>query len=118
MNDIIKKQLEAVEKADLSNYDASTNTYHIPKRKDIKVEEDSCYLIYLKDTFFANEVLKVNWNNGSVPSYRYLKIDVAKVMAKMIKVVSVAYDEKTNQDISYFWSGWLNLDDVTVIKKL
>ena len=30
------------------------------KRKDIKIEEDCCYLIHLKDTIFRNETLKVN----------------------------------------------------------
>lgn len=60
MNEIIEKQLKAVERADLTKFDAETNTYFIPKRQDIKLEEDHCYLINLKDSFFKNETVKVN----------------------------------------------------------
>lgn len=117
-NEIIKRELKKVEKADIRNYNSETNTYFIPKRNDIKIEIDSCYLVHLKDSTFNNNVLKFNWNNGSMPKYDYLKIDVVKIMAKMIKVVGVGYDNSTNTDISYFWNGWLNLEDLEVIKKL
>ena len=36
----------------------------------------------------------------------------------MIKVVGVGYDAETNQDVSYFWSGWLTLEDIDVIQKI
>lgn len=39
-------------------------------------------------------------------------------MAKMIKVVAVGFDNETQSDISYFWSGWLTLDEIEVLKKL
>ena len=118
VNELIEKELKKVEKADLTNFNSETNTYFIPKRKDIKIEEDCCYLVHLKDTLFKNETLKVNWNNNSLPTYKYLKIDVSKIMAKMIKVVGVGYDAETNQDVSYFWSGWLTLEDIDVIQKI
>ena len=118
VNELIERELKKVEKADLSNFNSETNTYFIPKRKDIKIEEDCCYLIHLKDTIFRNETLKVNWNNGSLPIYNYLKIDVSKIMAKMIKVVAVGFDNETQTDISYFWSGWLTTDEIEVIKKI
>lgn len=57
---LIEKELKKVEKADLSNFDPLTNTYIIKKRKDIKIEEDNCYLIYLKDSLFSNDVVKIN----------------------------------------------------------
>ncbi len=60
VNDLIEKELKKVEKADLSNFNPETNTYIIPKRKDIKIEEDNCYLVHLKDTLFSNETLRVN----------------------------------------------------------
>ena len=118
VNELIEKELKKVEKADLTNFNPETNTYLIPKRKDIKVEEDCCYLVRLKDTIFTNETLKVNWNNGSLPTYKYLKIDVSKMLPKMIKVVAVGFDNETQKDISYFWSGWLTLDEIEVIKKI
>lgn len=118
VNQLIEKELKKVEKADLTHFDPATNTYFIPKRKDIKIEEDHCYLIHLKDSIFNNTTLKVNWNNGSLPSYNYLKVDVSKVMSKMIKVVGVGFDFEKQEDLSYFWSGWLTTDEIEVIKKL
>ena len=118
VNDLIEKELKKVEKADLTHFNSETNTYFIPKRKDIKIEEDCCYLVRLKDTIFSNETLKVNWNNGSLPTYNYLKIDVSKMLPKMIKVVAVGFDNETQTDIAYFWSGWLTLDEIEVIKKI
>lgn len=118
VSEIIKKELQKVEKADLTNFNQETNTYFIPKRKDIKLEEDNCYLVHLKDSLFTNETLKINWNNGSLPTEKYLKVDISKIMAKMIRVVGVGYDFENKKDISYFWSGWLNTEDIDVIEKI
>lgn len=117
-NKIIEEQLKKVEYADLSNFNEETNTYFIPKRTDIKLEEDNCYLIKLKPTLFTNETLKTNWNKGSVPKYEYLKVDVSKKMVNMIKVVATAFDYDLNQDLSYFWSGWLTIADIEVLQKI
>lgn len=59
-NDLIEKELKKVEKADLTHFDSKTNTYTIPKLKEIKLEEDKCYLIHIKPTLYRNEVLKNN----------------------------------------------------------
>ena len=118
MNKIIEQQLKKLEYADISNFDAATNTYIIPKKVDIKIEEDKCYLIQLLPTLFKNEVLKTNWNAGSMPVYNYMKVDVSKIIGKMIKVVGTGYDIETQTDISSFWSGWLSTQDIKVIKKI
>ena len=118
VTELIEKELKKVEKADLSHFDSTSNTYFIPKRQDIKIEEDNCYLIHLKPSIFNNETLKINWNQGNLPKYDYVKVDVSKVMAKMIKVVAVGYDNNTQADVSYFWSGWLTVDEIEVIKKI
>ena len=60
MNKIIEEQLKKVERADLSNFDKEKNTYFIPKRQDIKIEEDCCYLIQLLPTLFTNDTVKTN----------------------------------------------------------
>lgn len=112
---IIEKQLKQVVNADLSNFDPETNTYYIPKRVDKKIEEDKCYLIRLKPQAFTNRYVIDNWNNGSIPDCKYLKIDVSRKMSKMIKVVSVGFDYEHNKDLSYFWNGWLSTDDIEVI---
>lgn len=118
MNKIIESQLSKVREADLSNFDPETNTYKIPRKREIKVEEDGCYLVKCKPTLFTNIVLKTNWNNNSVPKVDYLKIDVSRKMSDKIKVVGLGYDFINDKTLDYFWSGWLTLGDIEVIKKL
>ena len=119
MNKIIEAQLNKVKEADLSQFDPETNTYKIPRKKDIKVEEDGCYLIRCKPTLFTNIVLKTNWNNDKpFPKTTYLKIDVSRKMSGMIKVVGIGYDIVNHTSLDYFWTGWLTLNDIEVIKKL
>ena len=36
----------------------------------------------------------------------------------MIKVNCIGYDEETDEDLSYFWTGWIYLPDVEVIKSI
>lgn len=117
MNNIIEKQLQLIE-ADLSNFNAEENTFIIPRKRDIKIEEDTCYLVHCKPTLFINETLKVNWNSGSLPSEDYLIVFVNKIMGKMIKVDSVGYDAINKKDTAYHWSGWLTLADLDIIQKM
>lgn len=58
MNKIIKEQLDKVTRADLSNFNEETNTYFIPKKNEIKVENNKAYLIHIKEDFFKNSVVK------------------------------------------------------------
>ena len=118
MNKVIKDQLEKVNYADLTNYDEKTNTYIIPKKLEIKVEEDSCYLIYIKPSAAANSAVNTNWNQGNAPMYSHMKVDVSKRMGKMIKITGLQHDIGTGQDLPNFWNGWICLDDVEVLKKL
>lgn len=117
-NKIIEEQLKKVEYADLSNFDAEKNIYIIPKRVDIKVEVDKCYLIQILPELFNDSALKVNWNNGSIPKHTYMKIDVSKILGKTLKVVGTGFDITMQKDISDFWSGYLPLKYIKVIKKL
>ena len=118
MNKLIEDQLKKVTCADLSNFNKETNTYLIPKKRDIKIEQDKCYLIRLTDKFFNNETVCINWNSGKLPKFKACKVDVLKIMGKMIKVNCIGYDEETDEDLSYFWTGWIYLPDVEVIKKI
>lgn len=118
MNKFVQDQLSKCKDADLSNYNESENSFFIPKKTSIRLLEDSCYIIKLNDTIFSNEVLKSNWNNNTVPPHRYLKVDISKIMANMIKVNSIAYDVDTNKDLNKVWSGWLPSDQINVIEKL
>ena len=118
MYNIIESQLKKVQYADLTNFNSETNTYFIKKREDIKLEEDNCYLIHIKPTLKLNKSFITNWNRGSIPTYDYLKIDVSKIMVDKIKVVSVGYNINENKNEDYFWSGWLTINDIEVLKKV
>ena len=118
MNKIIEEQLKKTENVDLSNFDKETNTYYIKKRQDIKVEEDQCYILKLKNSAFNNTIVTDNWNNGNKPKAEFYKADISKKMSGMIRIIGVAYDNFTNQDLNSFWSGWLSLNDIEIIRKL
>lgn len=118
MKEIIQQQLKKVLYANLDNFDEETYTYIIPKKCDIKVEEDSCYLIHIRPTAKHNVAVNTNWNNGSVVPFCDMKVDVSKKMGKMIKVTGIGYDASEGKDLSQFWSGWLSLDDIEVSSKL
>lgn len=117
MNKLIKEQLEKVNFADLSHFDDKTNTYFIPKKKEINYEVDKSYLIRLKPSFRTNEVVIVNWNGNKTPIYNTLIVDVQKILGKMVKVNCIGYDEETDSSLDYFWSGWLYIPDTEIIKK-
>lgn len=118
MNKVISDQLDKVINADLSNYNPDTNTYIIPKKVDIKLEEDCCYLIYIKPSAKTNSTVNINWNNGSYAPFSYMKVDISKKMGKMIKVTGIEYDNITGQDLGKFWSGWISMDDIKVLTRL
>ena len=118
MNDIVKKQLSQVKIADLSHFNEKDNTYFIPQKKTIKLEQNKAYLVYLNDSFYYNDVVSSNWNKGSQPKDRYLKLEVENVMGNMIKVVSIGYDALNKIDTNNFWNGWICISDIQVLQKL
>lgn len=120
-SEIITKQLKKVKNADLSNYDAKTNSYFIKKRVDIKLEEEGCYLIKVKPSLFNNEVLRTNWNQGIMPQGIYLQVEITKIMPKMIKTTGVCakdLDSLKKSENLIFWSGWLSVQDIEVLQKI
>lgn len=118
MNKVIQDQLQKVQFADLSNYNEQANTYIIKKRTEIKVEEDKCYLIHIRPPAFHDVALNTNWNSGNAPLFSYMKVDVSKKMGKMIKVTGLMHNIDTGSDESQFWSGWLSLDHIEVLKAI
>lgn len=124
MNPLIKKQLDKVRRVTLEPYDDSTTTIHINRRTDggnLFLEQDKCYLISIED-YILNPpdgfTLHTNWNNGIAPMCKVLKIDVSKIMGKMIKVNAMGYDLKNQCDLPYFWEGWLPQKSITIIERL
>lgn len=120
MNELIKKQLEQCIYANLDNYDEETNTYHIPKYTKVKYETNKMYLVKVSKEFVnnTNSVVACNWNNSTAPKYEYLKIYISKFNGKMAYIDSLAINPITKQDLTEMWSGWISIDDLTLIQEL
>lgn len=120
MKDLVKKQFEKVQVADLSNFNEE-GAFIIPKYNKDRFEVGKYYLIELDRSLIVNNpnnLIQVNWNNNTFPQFQYLKVDVCKVMGKMIKVNSIAYDIQCGRDIDIMWSGWLPNDLIKIVNKL
>ena len=124
MNPLIKAQLEKVRVATLPEYDEGTTVLHIPKRTasdPLILEQDKCYIIKVED-YILNPpdgfTLHTNWNNNVAPKHKYMKVDVCRVIGKMIKVNSIGYDIDAGTDIPSMWEGWLPEKSITVISRL
>ena len=124
MNPLIKDQLSKIQRLNVPSYDDST-THLTLSRNDIKVveslQEDQCYLISVDD-YILNPpdgfTLHTNWNNNTCPKHKVMKIDVTKIMGKMVKVNSMGYDMKNHIDLPDMWSGWLPQKSITIIERL
>ena len=124
MNPFIKAQLDKVTKLDLPNYDEDTVELLIEKGNKsatIFLEQDNCYLISVED-YILNPpegfTLHTNWNQGRTPTHKFMKIDVTKIMGKMVKVTSVGYDMENHSDTTDLWDGWLPEKSITIIERL
>ena len=120
MRDLIRKQLESCSYANLSNFDANTQTFKISKYSKPKYELGKMYLVQVSGALVnnTNSVIATNWNNGTAPSYTYLKIFVSKALGKMIYVDSLGFDPQTRNDINTLWSGWLPTEELTMISSV
>jgi hypothetical protein len=121
MNKLIKEELKKVEMANISNYDKSKGEFLIPRITRIRLEEDSYYIIKL-DSLLLNpndaSTLSANWNRGTIPPHNYMKVDISKVMGKMVKVNGIAYDYENQIDLNTSWSGWLPIAQIEVLEKI
>lgn len=121
MDEFIKQQLKSLKVATVPEFDDSTTYLLIKKLSNIVIKENECYLIKLKDCLLNpsyNPSLTNNWNGGSVPKYTHYKVDISKIMARMIKVNGIAFDYPSQTDINEMWSGWLPLSDIEILEKI
>lgn len=120
MREIIKKQLDNVKYADLSNYDEESNTYFIPKLQKIVLKENKCYIIKINPKLLDrgyNAVLESNWNNNKLPDNIYYKIEVNKMIGKMVKCTGYSYDIENKKDLT-FWVGYFPINDIEIVEEL
>jgi len=121
MSKIIDEQLKKCQVADTTNFNPDTNEYFIKRRVGIKIKVGSYYILKIKDSLLnpsPNSTLAANWNNGIIPTHNYYKVDVCQIMARMIKVNGIAFNNETQTDINEFFSGWLPIDEIEIISEL
>jgi hypothetical protein len=124
MNPIIKNQLDKIRCAKMPDYDEDTTHLYIPMKTlndTIVLEQDKCYIVMVED-YILNPPddfsLHINWNGGTKPSHKYMKLDVSKISGKMVKVNTIGYDIENKVDIPDLWSGWLPEQSITVLERL
>jgi hypothetical protein len=124
MNPLIKTQLNKIRTVKIPPYEDNTTSITIPMRTPndpIILEEDKCYLIQVED-YILNPpdgfTLHTNWNHNKIPKCKYMKIDVNKIMGKMIKVNSIGYDMDSKVNINEMWEGWLPEKSIIVLERL
>lgn len=118
---LIRKELTKAMVADLTHYDETKNEFIIPKFKQVKLNENEYYLLKLDDVLLREdgmEILINNWNKGSVPPFKYMKVGVDKVLGKMVLINGLGYDYVNNTDLDEMWAGWLPVTHVEVVSKL
>ena len=124
MNKVVEEQLKKVKVAQLPSYDETTLRIKIPKVSSIinsDLNEGQCYLIQVEDYIvkpFDGFSLHDNWNNGIAPKHKFLKVEVIKIMGKMIKVNSVGYDFMNKVDTMDLWEGWLPRKAIKILEVL
>ena len=124
MNPLIKAQLEKVRTVKLPVFDENTTEMIISKGSksdELFLEQDKCYLISVEDYILhppEGFTLHTNWNNGKIPTHKFMKVDVSKIMGKMVKVNALGYDMKSQEDTTDMWDGWLPLKSITILEVL
>ena len=125
MNKVVKQQLGKCRVANIPIFDETTTHIFIPKAGKGSTAFDfqvQCYYIIE----IADYVLKpgpeftlaTNWNKGTSPPSKYMKVEVSQITGKMIKVTGIGYDIAQYQDLPIAWEGWLPASSSKIIKKL
>lgn len=120
MNKIIEKQLNNLQIATHNGYDEDKHQFIFKKITGIKLNINSCYLIKLNKTLLEeslNDSLMYNLNRGTFPTHEYMLVDVLKLNQGLVQINGVYYDTLKNETIKEFWSGWLPINQIEVIRE-
>lgn len=124
MNPIIKQQLENCRVANVPILSEDMTVIHIPKGSENEVspyQVNKCYLMALEDYIInppPDFTLADNWNNGSVPKYKYYLAEISKVVGKMIYISGVGYNMETATSTLDMWEGWIPQKAIKLIKEV
>lgn len=118
MNKIVSEQLKKVQVADISNFDEVNNVIYIPKNINLKLEKNNQYIVELNDSCFDKKhYININYNGGKIPVCKSCMIEVLAIIGKAVKVNAISYDIDNNTDTGLFWSGYLPLNCIKIIRK-
>lgn len=124
MNTLVKEELRKCRVANLPEYDDSTTEIIIPKGGKVAVspyQAGKCYVIELADHILNpndDSMLSSNWNKGTVPPGKYMKVEISEVMGKMVRINGYTYDPIFNQDLFQMWQGWIPNQGIKIISEL
>ena len=111
MREYIKKQLLALELAQIEYYDEVDHFYFIPKYTKPTYQLNKIYLVKVEDIAFNDQT-------ADLPKQAYLKAYVTEIKDTSIYIDAVAINPITKQDLNYFWSGWIKEKYLTQIAVL
>lgn len=121
MNKFVKEQLLKVQTAQLPEYNDDSTEIIIPKLQQDRYLVGGFYLVKLEDILLnpnGSPLLVSNYNHGTYPRSKYMKVDVIKTVGKMICVNGIGYDIDTKQNTSYTWGGWLPVAQIKQIEDI
>ena len=124
MNPLIKKQLENCKVANIPSFDENCTVINIAKGSVLNVTHyqiGKCYIVELADyvlTPSEDSTLSTNWNNGTVPKYKYYKCEITKIVGKMINILGYGLNPFTGEETNDLWEGWVPQAGIKLLQEL
>lgn len=121
MNPIIKEQLQKCKCPNIPDFDDNTQELIIPKSKvqaDVPIIVGNTYIIKLEDYIvnpYDGFTLHNDWNNGIIPTSRYMKVTIMQMMGKMIKISGDNYNHESKCVVPGKWCGWIPTKSMKII---
>ena len=119
MNQLIYNQLMEISKDLNLQFNNETTQIYIPKKCLNELELGKAYVLELADYILHPSDgfnLHINWNNGCVPTDRYLYALVKKELGKMIFIESYGYNIESSCIKMSRWNGWLPKKSIKIIR--